>query len=82
LYLSYQPYAQIFRRFVDHGDDGNLANLVTFVDDAHVPFGFGGWLSMSQSAFDFWFVVAAACLLGLLVAVVRHVQTRPRTAAA
>ena len=82
LYLSYQPYAQIFRRFVDYGDDGNLANLVTFVDYAHVPFGFGGWLSMSQSAFDFWFVVAAACLLVLLFAVVRHVHTRPRAAAA
>ncbi len=82
LYLSYRPYAQIFRGFVDHGDDRNLSDLVTFVDDAHVPFGFGGWLSMSRSAFGFWLVVAAACLLALLIAVVRHLQTRPRTTVA
>ncbi|MGB9464283.1 MAG: hypothetical protein WBR10_04160 [Candidatus Acidiferrum sp.] len=82
LYLSYRPYAQIFRRFVDHGDDGNLADLLTFVDDAHVPFGFGGWLSMSRAAFGFWFVVAIACLLALLIAIVRHLQTRPRTTVA
>jgi hypothetical protein len=82
LYLSYRPYAQIFRGFVDHGDDRSLADLVTFVDDAHVPFGFGGWLSMSWAAFGFWVVVAIACLLALLIAVVRHLQTRPRTSAA
>ncbi|MGC2832402.1 MAG: hypothetical protein WB627_05220 [Candidatus Acidiferrum sp.] len=78
LYLSYRPYAQIFRRFVDHGDDRGLADLVTFVDEAHVPFGFGGWLSMSRAAFDFWFVVAAGCLFALCIAVFRHFQTRPR----
>ncbi len=82
LYLSYRPYAQIFRGFVDHGDDRSLADLVTFVDDAHVPFGFGGWLSMSWAAFGFWVVVAAACLLALAIAVLRHLQTRPGTSAA
>jgi hypothetical protein len=79
LYLSYRPYAQIFRGFVDHGDDRNLSDLVTFVDDAHVPFGFDGWLSMSPAAFGFWLVVAAACLLALIIAVARHLQTRLRT---
>ena len=48
----------------------------------YVPFGFGGWLSMSGAAFGFWIVVAIACLLALFVAVMRHFQTRPRTAAA
>jgi hypothetical protein len=81
MYLSYRPYAQIFRRFVDHGDDRGLADLVTFVGDAHVPFGLGGWLSMSRSAFDFWFVVAVACMLVLLIAIARHFQTRQRTVA-
>jgi hypothetical protein len=82
LYLSYRPYAQIFRRFVDRGDDMNLTDLTAFVGDAYVPFGFGGWLSMSGAAFGFWIVVAIACLLALFVAVMRHFQTRPRTAAA
>jgi hypothetical protein len=82
LYLSYRPYAEIFRRFVDHGDDMNLTDLTAFVGDAYVPFGFGGWLSMSGAAFGFWCVVAATCLLVLLLAVVRHFQTRLRTAAA
>jgi hypothetical protein len=82
LYLSYRPYAEIFRRFVDHGDDMSLTDLTVFVGDAYVPFGFGGWLSMSGAAFGFWFVVAIACLLALLTAVVRHLQTRPRTTAA
>ncbi len=81
LYLSYRPYAQIFRRFVDHGDDRGLADLVTFVDEAHVPFGFGGWLSMSRAAFDFWFVVLpVACSRFFFIAVFRHFQTRPRNA--
>jgi hypothetical protein len=82
LYLSYRPYAEIFRRFVDHGDDMSLTDLTVFVGDAYVPFGFGGWLSMSGAAFGFWFVVAIACLLALLTAVVRHLQTRPQTTAA
>jgi hypothetical protein len=82
LYLSYRPYAEIFRRFVDHGDDMSLTDLTAFVGDAYVLFGFGGWLSMSGAAFGFWFVVAIACLLALLTAVVRHLQTRPRTTAA
>ena len=82
LYLSYRPYAEIFRRFVERGDDMNLTDLTAFVGDAYVPFGFGGWLSMSGAAFGFWIVVAAGCLLTLLVAVLRHLQTRPRTAAA
>jgi hypothetical protein len=60
----------------------NLTDLTAFVGDAYVPFGFGGWLSMSGAAFGFWCVVAAACLLVLLLAVARHLQTRPRTAAA
>jgi hypothetical protein len=87
LFASYWPYSEISRRFLTKGDDAGLSELSNFLGDVQRPLGsqfsMGTWyISSSMMVFYFWFAVTILCVLGLLVAIVRHLQTRPRIAAA
>jgi hypothetical protein len=87
LFVSYWPYSQLFQRFVKTGDDFHLSELSAFLGDAQLPLGsqfsIGSWYVGSQNAvFFFWFAVIVLCALALLIAVVRHMQTRPPTTVA
>lgn len=81
LRLSYQPYAEIVRRFVRDGDETGLSSLRDFLGRAYAPMG-SGWLGPRQQyPLYFWFAVIFLCALTLLAATVRYFQTRPRTSA-
>jgi hypothetical protein len=89
LFVSYRPYSELLHRFLSSGDDSGLPELSAFLRDAQLPVGSqfylgpGSWYVASQSiVFYFWFAVTILCVLGLLVAIVRHFQTRSRTVAA
>ena len=81
LRLSYQPYAEIVRRFDRDGDETGLSCLRDFLGRAYAPIG-SGWLGPRQHyPLYFWFAVIFLCALALLAATVRYFQTRPRTSA-
>ncbi len=78
LRLSYQPYAEILKHFIRDGDETGLTNLSDFLGHAYAPIG-SGWLTPRQDYSSyFWFAVIVLCALGLLVAVLRYFQARPR----
>jgi len=78
LRLSYQPYAEILHHFIRDGDETGLTNLSDFLGHAYAPIG-SGWLTPRQDYSSyFWFAVIVLCALGLLVAVLRYFQARPR----
>ena len=89
LFVGYQPYSELLQRFLNKGDDGGLSELSSFLRDAQLPLGSefnlgqGSWYVASWSVvFYFWFAVTILCVLALLIAVLRHFQTRPRASAA
>ncbi len=82
LYVSYRPYAEIFRRFIITGDQANLAELSSFLRTAQFPLGGRNFLDGWNFVLYFWSVVTLLSVIALLLAVVRHFQTRPRPAAA
>jgi hypothetical protein len=89
LFVSYRPYSELLQRFLSKGDDAGLSELYSFLRDTQLPlgsqfnFGPGSWYVASWNVvFYFWFAVTILCVLALLIAVLRHFQTRPRTAAA
>jgi hypothetical protein len=78
LRLSYQPYAEILRRYIINGDETGLANLHDFLGHAYAPIG-SGWLNPRQSYLScFWSAVAILCAIVLFVALLRYFQTRSR----
>jgi hypothetical protein len=78
LRLSYQPYAEILKRFIRDGNETGLTNLRDFLGHVYAPIG-SGWLTPRQDYSSyFWFVVLIFCALALLVAVLRYFQARPR----
>lgn len=77
LRLSYQPYAEIFQRFVHDGDASGLANLSSFVARAHYPLGIGH-KSFYNYSIEFWSAVLIACTMVFLFAVSRLLYTRLR----
>jgi hypothetical protein len=86
LFVSYWPYSQLFQRFLKTGDDFHLSELSAFLGDTQLPLGsqfnLGSWYVGSQNAvFFFWLAVTILCAVVLLIAVLRHFQTRPRTTA-
>lgn len=83
LFVSYRPYAELLQRFLSKGDDAGLSELSNFLGDAQLPlgsqFGIGSWyVGSSTVVFYFWFAVTILCAVGVLIAVLRHMQTRPR----
>jgi hypothetical protein len=82
LYVSYWPYAEILQRFINTGDESRIADLAAFLSDTTVPLGAQDFRSVRQVALYFWFAVTVLCAVTVLIAGVRHFQTRPRTSAA
>jgi hypothetical protein len=82
LYVSYRPYAEIVQRFIRNGDQTSLTELSSFLGSTQVPLGAQGFLHAWEFVFYFWFGVTLLCVLALLIAILRHFQTRPRAAAA
>ena len=82
LLVSYWPYSEILQRFISDSDESGVSELSNFLGDAQVPLGTQGYLGVSNAVFYFWLSVAVLCALALLVAVVRHFQTRTRPHAA
>jgi hypothetical protein len=81
LRLSYQPYAEILRRYIRDGDETGLTNLGDYLGHASSPIG-SGWLTPRQDYLVyFWSAVIILCALALLVAVLRYFQARPRASA-
>jgi hypothetical protein len=85
LFVSYWPYSELLQRFLSKGDDAGLFELSAFLRDAQLPLGSQfnlgpvSWYVASWSVvFYFWFAVTILCALAILIAVVRHFQTRPR----
>ena len=81
LYVSYRPYSQIIRRFVDSGDKGQFPELSEFLADTQLPIGSATYRDPWHFAFYFWFAVVALCVLALLVVVFWRFRHRPRPAA-
>jgi hypothetical protein len=89
LFVSYRPYSELLRLFLVKGDEAGLSELSAFLRDAQLPIGSqfhlgpGSWYVASWNVvFYFWFAVSLLCAFGLLVALLRHFQTRSRTSAA
>lgn len=82
LYASYRPYAETVQRFLRTGDESGMRDLSDFLAYSQTPLGTGmnvGKDFLAQDfAFYFWLVVAVLCGVSLLVALLRHIQTRQR----
>jgi hypothetical protein len=78
LFVSYRPYSEILQRFIHKGDDGGLSELSSFLADVQLPLGTQDFLGSWNVVFYFWSAVTVLCFLAVLIAVVRHFQTRPR----
>lgn len=81
LLVSYLPYSELLRRFISTGDESGVPELSNFLGNAQVPLGTREYLGVSDAVLHFWSTVTILCVLALLVAVVRHYQTRPRATA-
>jgi hypothetical protein len=86
LFVSYWPYSELLQRFLSKGDDAGSSELGAFLSDVQRPLGsqfsMGTWyLSSSMMVFYFWLAVTLLCALALAIAVLRHLQTRPRASA-
>lgn len=84
LYVSYGPYSEIFRRFVQYGDEAGLQQLREFLAYAQAPLGTEAtrFRNFQEVVFHFWCGMAILCALALVLGILRYVQTRPRATAA
>jgi hypothetical protein len=80
LYVSYRPYADIFRAYVRDGDQSRILELTEFLAYTQFPLGVDG-SNQPDFVFYFWFGVTALCVIGLLLVVLRYFQNRPRASA-
>jgi hypothetical protein len=88
LFVSYRPYSELLRRFLGKGDDSGLPELSSFLRDTQLPLGTqfhvgpdSWYVASSNAVFYFWLAVSLVCACALLLAVLRHFQTRPRASA-
>jgi hypothetical protein len=79
LYVSYRPYAEVFRAYVRDGDQSRIQELNEFLAYTQFPLGAHGQLE--DFVFYFWFAVTALCVIGLLLVVLRYLQNHPRASA-
>jgi hypothetical protein len=86
LFVSYWPYSHVLQRFVKAGDEAGLPELSNFLGNSQLPLGsglrIGSWyVGVGDTVFYFWGAVTTLCVFALLVALLRHFQTRLRHAA-
>lgn len=78
LYVSYRPYAEIFRRFIHTGDESRIRELSDFLAYTQAPLGVDYFHQIWDFAFYFWAVVILLGLIGLLLMGMRLFLSRPR----
>lgn len=79
LYVSYRPYAEIFRRFIDTGDSSHLSDLCLFLEEAREPLGVTGYFGMRTYVYHFWIAIVVPGIAGLLLVALKHLLRFPRT---
>jgi hypothetical protein len=78
LYVSYWPYAEMFRAFIKSGNDARSQELMTLLDFAQVPLGAQDFISEARYVYYFWLVVIVLCAMALLVIAARHLHFRSK----
>jgi len=78
LYVSYRPYAEIFRNYVRYGDESRIQDLSDFLSYTQMPLGIRDFYQLQNFEFYFWCWFTALCVVGLLLMIVRRLTTRPR----
>jgi hypothetical protein len=88
LFVSYWPYSELLHGFLSRGDEAGRFELYSFLRDTQLPLGSqfylgpGSWYVASWNiVFYFWFAVTTLCAVAILIAVFRHMRTRPRASA-
>lgn len=78
LYVSYWPYAEMFRQFL-RTENGDLQReLIAFLYDAQVPLGGPHYGNQAAYVFYFWLTVIVFGAVALLAVAARQVHFRPR----
>jgi hypothetical protein len=77
LYVTYRPYAEIFRSYLHTGDESQLPLLSSFLGHTWVLLGSEG--PDGDVRVYFWFAVSLLCVLALLLAVIPFVAKHLRT---
>ena len=72
LYISYHPYEEIFRRYVQDGDESGIAELQVFLISAQLPLGIQNLVRTDYYVFYFWLGLTLLGVLALIFLVVRQ----------
>jgi hypothetical protein len=78
LYVSYWPYAELFREFITKRSDTPPRELLWFLYWAQVPLGAPHYVNQGRYVFYFWLTVIVLGAIALLVIAARNVHFRPR----
>ena len=76
LYVSYRPYAEIFREYIRNGNESGVAALRNFLAWTEFPIGFSDFRGPRDLEFYFWFCVAVLCMIALLFVIARYFKSR------
>ena len=82
LYVSYRPYAEMFRSYVRDGDVSRIQDLSDFLAYTRLPIGVHDFGHVSYFVFDFWFGITTLCAIGLMFALYWYFASRPQTSPA
>jgi hypothetical protein len=72
LYITYHPYAEIFRRYVQDGDESGIPELQVFLRTAQMPLGIRNLFRTDYYVFYFWLGLTVLGIRALIVMVVRQ----------
>jgi hypothetical protein len=78
LYVSYRPYAEIFRSYVRYGDGSRIQDLTDFLSYTQMPLGTKDFNQLLDFEFYFWCSFFALCLIALAFMILRHFKNRLR----
>jgi hypothetical protein len=78
LYVSYRPYAEIFRSYVRYGDESRVQDLSDFLTYTQMPLGMKDFNQLLDFEFYFWCSFFALCLIALIFMILRHFRNHLR----
>jgi hypothetical protein len=78
LYVSYRPYAEIFRNYVRYGDESRFQDLTDFLSYTQLPLGVKNFNQLLDFEFYFWCCFFALCLTAIVFIFLRHIKNRPQ----
>jgi hypothetical protein len=78
LYVSYRPYAEMFRSYVRYGDESRMQDLTEFLSYTQMPLGVKDFNQLRNFELYFWCCFFAICLIALVFMVLRQFKNRPR----